>query len=953
MAKTGKPTSEIRPKDKLLPKFTIFFFDRVGVSLVLWLAIFVFGIVSYTTLLKREGFPAINIPLTIVSGTYFANDATKVDNQVAKPVTDVILKLPNVEAVGTNSSANFFVINVQYAEGTDAKAATDSLKEAVASAGVLPSGANLAYNVPYFGATGGDSQQIDEAISFYAVDGEPATAELVDRAQALADRLKADSALEGVKDVFVKNPLQTAVDQSNGKTVSVERNFDRFGVREDGTTRFRDSVIIGIAKSGDTDVIKLDAQTREALDRALALEEFDGYGATISASFATSIKENISELQKVLLEGLLAVLIVGSLVIAIRASVITVISMVTVLVSSIAFMYLFGYSLNVITLFALILSLALIVDDTIIMVEAIDAARRKSTDRRRIVKEATVKVSRAMVAATLTASLSFAPLLFVGGVLGDFIAAIPVTIIASLLISLVVALVFIPFFSRFILLGTKQLGKKSPVEFAAGIEAKVAAFVARPMLWARHSQRRLLGVGLIAVAIGLAFIGGAGVVGKNVVFNIFPPTKDSNTIAVDLKFPAGTTIETAKKVAADADALVGETLQDNFEQASYYTSGSADSGTLQIELISYQKRSVTSVQLVENLQQRFDADFKEAQATAYQIDVGPPAAAFTVQIAADSRSAAYRLANDVASYLRSTELSRLNGTTARLTNISVTTESQVVLRDGKPVVIVSGGFDADDTTTLVTLAKDAVEKEFSTQRVASYGLASDALMFDLGQEQDNQDSFKALVLAFPVLLFVMYLLLAVQFRSFLQPLLIFLAIPFSLFGIMLGLDLTNNAISFFTMLGFFALLGLSIKNTILVTDFANQAKRAGMSTIDATVAALEERFRPLFATSMTAVVSLIPLALSSPFWQGLAVVLIFGLLSSTVLVITVFPYYYLGGEWLRRHIHPRSVAMFGVGAAFVAWAGASAQGAALAAILVLFYAVIVAVIRRRMSGSKS
>jgi hypothetical protein len=62
---------------------------------------------------------------------------------------------------------------------------------------------------------------------------------------------------------------------------------------------------------------------------------------------------------------------------------------------------------------------------------------------------------------------------------------------------------------------------------------------------------------------------------------------------------------------------------------------------------------------------------------------------------------------------------------------------------------------------------------------------------------------------------------------------------------------------------------------------------------------LEERFRPLFATSATAVVSLIPLALSSPFWQGLAVVLIFGLLSNTILVVTVFPYYYLGAEYLR------------------------------------------------------
>jgi multidrug efflux pump subunit AcrB len=147
--------------------------------------------------------------------------------------------------------------------------------------------------------------------------------------------------------------------------------------------------------------------------------------------------------------------------------------------------------------------------------------------------------------------------------------------------------------------------------------------------------------------------------------------------------------------------------------------------------------------------------------------------------------------------------------------------------------------------------------------------------------------------------------LSFQFRSLLQPVLIFMAIPFSLFGITLGLFLTNNAFSFFAMLGFFALIGLSIKNTILLTDFANQSRRAGLHPVDAAHAALAERFRPLIATSLTAVFSLIPLALSSPFWEGLAVVLIFGLLSSTFLVVTVFPYYYLGSEFLRQRVNRR------------------------------------------------
>jgi multidrug efflux pump subunit AcrB len=151
-------------------------------------------------------------------------------------------------------------------------------------------------------------------------------------------------------------------------------------------------------------------------------------------------------------------------------------------------------------------------------------------------------------------------------------------------------------------------------------------------------------------------------------------------------------------------------------------------------------------------------------------------------------------------------------------------------------------------------------------------------------------------------LLVIYIVLAIQFRSLLQPILIFFAIPFSFFGISLSLYLTDNPFSFFAMLGFFALIGLSIKNTILLTDYANQARRAGKGAIDAMVEALGERFRPLIATSFTAVVALIPLSIISPFWQGLAVLIIFGLLSSTFLVVTVFPYYYLGAEFIRSKI---------------------------------------------------
>lgn len=369
---------------------------------------------------------------------------------------------------------------------------------------------------------------------------------------------------------------------------------------------------------------------------------------------------------------------------------------------------------------------------------------------------------------------------------------------------------------------------------------------------------------------------------------------------MSLSFPEGTTITRAQGIAANADTLAGEVIGDNFEQSSYYSTGSTESATEQITITSYSKRDIKSTDMVKQLQERFDKEFTDARVAVGQIDVGPPSASFVVQIKADDRERAFALANKLRDYLATTELKRPNGTTAKLVNVSTSNPAQYIRDENQSIVTVSGGFDASDTSTLVTLAQTAVTDKFGT----------DLITFDIGQEAENQESFKTLALAFPVLLIVMYVLLAIQFGSLLQPLLIFMAIPFSIFGIMLGLDLTNNAISFFAMLGFFALLGLSIKNTILLTDFANQAHRQGLSPIDSAVAAVRERFRPLFATSMTAVVSLIPLAISSPFWEGLAVVLIFGLISSTFLVVTVFPYYYLGAEYLRINVSRKAFFMW-------------------------------------------
>ena len=896
----------------LVARCSLFFFDRPRLTLALGLIIFTFGIASYTTLLKREGFPDVSIGYSFINGSYLVDDASRVDREVAEPVGEVVTKLGNVKFVDSKSGANFFNIIVQFEDGTSSEAGNAAVEKAVKEAGVVPKEVMAEFKPlsPEINERGDDM-----LVAFYAKQGNSSTEELAEKGKEAAAFIKDSPSTPSIGLSELIDPFVRGTNPDNGQEEISQKTFDRFGLRSDDQNTFYKSVEIGVQGIKGFDVLTLDREVRAAVERLNSSPDFKDYQAQVSYSNAPSIDEQIYTLQRALLEGLLAVLVVSAILIALRASLITVASMILVILATLSALWVIGYSLNTITLFSLILCLALIVDDTVIMVEAVDAERRRSKLARQSVERATRKIARVMVAATLTATVGFAPLIFVGGILGGFIRAIPITVISALLVSLIVALVFIPVFARYLLLRPNQLNvglKKESV--AHHLERFIAGALARPIKWMRPSRKRQFGLGLTAVVVGVGFILAGLAMFSKVPFNIFAPTKDSNYMLAQLTFEGSQDISQVQAVADRADQIISEKTGSNFKQASYYNTGTQQMASLYIDLVHFKNRDITAPQLADQLEAAF-TDFEGATVKVGQIDVGPVAAVFTVRIETDEREKALALADDLRQYLEEVELKRLDGSTARLKAITISSPDLLERRDGKAYISVSAGeFDGADTSTLVTLSEEAVTEEYTKEKLAEFGSPADAIKFDIGAEEDFQNSFNTMLIAFPILLVAIYILLVVQFRSLLQPVLIFMAIPFSLVGITGGLWATDNAFSFFTMLGFFALLGLSIKNTILLTDYANQAQRSGQHPIDAIATSLQERFRPLVATSFAAIFAMIPLYLLDPFWEGLTITLIFGLLASTFLVVIVFPYFYLGGEYLRLHIGRRT---------FLEWLGLS------------------------------
>jgi multidrug efflux pump subunit AcrB len=886
--KQKRSTNDQTEALNLLQRFSLFFFKHARTSVFMWIAVLIFGVLCYTTFLQRQGFPSIDIPVSTISGTYFVNDEAKVDHDLARPVSQAIANTPEVKSVTTKSDKNFATFIVEYNSGITSAKGSQKVQQSVARVDT-PSAAKLQYQTI-------DAAQFDNKydliVSTYG-DDQTTSGELTDHAQNVAHAL---GSADGIAKAEVIDQFKTAQNPVTGTNVTMQDSFDRFGTRENGQLMFHNAVSVGVIAKPHTDALKLYDAAQAKLDGLPA----SSIHSIISADFAESIRQQVHALQDNLGEGLIIVIIVSFLLISWRAGLATALSMATVLFMTVGALKLFGYTLNTITLFALILSLGLIVDDTTIVAEAIDANQKEGRSRRDTVALAIKRVARASVAGTSVTILTFAPMLFIGGILGSFIRALPITIITSIALSLVVSLALIPFLSRSLVLTSKPRNKEKSRNPVIKAENFISSRLASTIRWTTGRRRRQLGVAAIAFAISFGFLMGSFSFFSKLKFDIFPAGKDSDAMTVTLQFAQGTTLPQAEAATDHANTLIGNAVGTHVQHVQYLSSGSAQTATAQLTLDPFTERSKTAPMLHKDLDRAFTG-FEGATVTVAEASAGPPKdeAPFKVQIHTEDTAKAQAITQDLIAYLQNRQITRPNGTNVTIVKPELTDATTISRKDGQRIFEVHAGFSSDDTSALVTLAQKDVQKAFDTKKIATYGLDKDAMKFDFGEEQENQDSFKSMMLAFPVLLIAMFVLLAVFFRSLLQPLLIFMAIPFSFFGVAAGLHFTDNPLSFFVMIGFFALIGIAVNNTIMLVDYANQERRSGKGYTESMAQAIHHRFRPLLTTSLTSMVALTPLALSDPFWQPLAVTLIFGLLSSTFLVVVSFPYYWLAAEWLR------------------------------------------------------
>ena len=170
----------------------------------------------------------------------------------------------------------------------------------------------------------------------------------------------------------------------------------------------------------------------------------------------------------------------------------------------------------------------------------------------------------------------------------------------------------------------------------------------------------------------------------------------------------------------------------------------------------------------------------------------------------------------------------------------------------------------------------------------------DGVHFKVGGEQANRKkAFGGMAKALILAVFGIFAVLVLQFRSFIQPLIVFAAIPFALIGALLALFITGYTFSFTAFIGLTSLIGIVVNNSIILVDYANQMRREGMEQLQAIAAAAQTRFVPIVLTTLTTIGGLLPLTLSgSSMWSPMGWAIIGGLLVSTLLTLIVVPVLY-------------------------------------------------------------
>ncbi len=748
------------------------------------------------------------------------------------------------------------------------------------------------------------------------------------------------------------------------------------------------AAFVGVYRVGDQSAIEV-AEAVKAyladppawLPPGVTLSYWDDDARVVEARLSTLVRSAV--------QGSILILILLTLFLRPSIAMWVLVGMPVAFMGGIALMPELGVTVNLISLFAFILVLGIVVDDAIVTGENIFTRLESGEPPLEAAIKGTQEIALPVTFGVLTTIVAFLPLMMVEGVRGKIFAQIPMIVIPVLLFSLVESKLILPAHLKH----SRVRGKASDGfltrlqrRVSRGLERTTQAFYA-PALRAAMSQRYLTLSIFLAVAIVLFSL----TIGGHLRF-IFFPRIQAETATASLQMPPGTPFEVTdaaiSRISAAAQGLrekyVDPETGHSVVQHILASTGGPNTphvGRVQFEIQPPEERTVevTSSDLVKEWRQAI-GQIPGAKEISFRAEIGRGGAPIDVQLAGPGFGPLRELADGVRSRLATypgvfditdsfeggkEEIKLKMRPQAELLGITLDDLARQVrhafygfevqrIQRGREEVRVFVRYPESERRSLESLdsmrirAPSGVEVPFSEVAVAEYGRGFsqirrvdrnrtinvtadfnkevtdiEAIKRDLneylssavpvypgvsftleGEAREQRESFGSLRVGILFVLFMIYALLAIPFRSYLQPLIVMSVIPFGVAGAMLGHIMMGMSLTIMSLMGMLALSGVVVNDSLVLVDYVNRRRREGMGLHEAVAKAGVARLRPVLLTSLTTFAGLTPLifekSTQAQFLIPMAVSLGFGILFATAITLLLIPINYLILEDARR-----------------------------------------------------
>jgi HAE1 family hydrophobic/amphiphilic exporter-1 len=1046
-------------------------FTRVSIgnpvmATMVMLAFVVLGLFSYQRL-SVDQFPNIDFPTVVVVMDYPGASPEIVESEVTKKVEEVVNTVAGISSLYSRSYEGTSVVIVEFNLDVDGRKAADDVREKVSLVRPLlreevkeprisrfdPQSAPI-FNVAVLATDNKKSAQelttwatqvlqkrlenVRGVGSVSPVGGVARQINLYVKPAALeALGISVDQVVAAVKSENQELPMgairsmeQERVVQINARLKRPEDFRDIVVARKGGNAiklwqvadvadgpqevdslalyNGQRTVLLSVQKSQGENTIGVVDGLNKALAEAAALTP-PGVTVEVIRDNSRAIRVSVANVQRTLFEGAaLTVLIVFLFLNSWRSTVITGLTLPIALIGTFLFMYVFGFTINTITLMALSLCVGLLIDDAIVVRENIVRHVQMGASAHEAALKGTNEIGLAVLATTLSIVAVFLPIGFMGGIVGKFFHEFGLTIVAAVLISMFVSFTLDPMLSSIWhdpqAHGHVHQGK--PVTLYDRTIGRVTKLFDELTEWLSRSYQAILRWSLAHKPATLA-IAAATFVGSLLLVPVmgteFVPKADFSETQINFYTPVGSSLEVTESRARQIDALLRKMPEVKYTVTTINSGQAAGKiyGATYIRLVDRKDRTRSIDQMSVPLREQLaripgitvtnigqtdlgggkslqfsvqGSDLAELERLSKEImaklrdipnlvdldsTLKPDKPTIAIDVKRDAAADVGLNVNALANSLRTLVAGTLVGNWRAPdgenydVNVRLTPESRVAISDLQRLPInVTPAADGSPRSVRLSQVADITPSSGPNQinrrdlsreiniDANAFGRSAGAVSTDMRQVLDSMawppgyrysfggstknmnESFRYAIGALALAVVFIYMILASQFKSFLQPLALMSSLPLTLSGVVLTLLAFGSTLNMFSIIGIVMLMGLVTKNAILLVDFAIRSREgslgqdggeAPMEREQALLHAAQVRLRPILMTTLAMIFGMVPLAFAlsegseqrAPMGQAV----IGGVITSSLLTLVVVPviYCYLDdlSQWLKRKLSGR------------------------------------------------